>query len=275
MAQPVDPQASLRAELIGQLATGQLAVEAALAELSDAGAAAGHIAELRSQLAGLVDMRRAIAQAGGSELAGLRAGVASAVAATASLADRARQNVASHQATDASLTPQLRARTTLEAVGRDLFDNKLLDPYLHFASVADEEAYRMREHENHEAYNRAIALHTAEGDRLALEIQRRQLADAKAHGAASSPKFAAMLEDLQQAQADLEAASSATKPAAAKSGRTASKSDSASPDSRLGEIKAALKAAGVDANDEPLPSDGHGLGDTAVSRGPSPKIGRA
>lgn len=71
---------------------------------------------------------------------------------------------------------------SIEAVGRDVFEKRVLDPYLCFASAVDEEAYRKRERERDEFRTHALALRTPEGDRRELELAQDQLRDAGGHG---------------------------------------------------------------------------------------------
>lgn len=190
-------------ELIGQLAACQLTIEAVIAELTAKGIEPEQVAAMRSQLAGLVDMRGAVAIAGGRELASMRAEVAAAVASAAEMVSAARQGGTSQNAADADLTPQQRAHRILSEVSRDVFERKVLDPYLRFRDAEDERAYRQREKERKDEIAKALASNTPEGDRRAAELTLSQLSDAKSHGADRSPDFARLQQQATEARQSL------------------------------------------------------------------------
>lgn len=255
-ARPVDPQASLRTELIGQLAACQLAIEAVIAELNAKGMGPEQVAAMRSQLAGLGDMRRTVAIAGGRELASMRAEVAAAVASAAEMVSVARQGGTTQNAADADLTPQQRAHRILSEVSRDLFDRKVLDPYLRFASEEDKRAYRERERERKEQIDRAMALGTREGNRIALELVQEQLRDAKAHGADRAPEFHRMEQQADEATANLEPnAHLAIEQRAPQAGNVSA----AQASDDLSDIASAMKAAGVTTKADHGIAFGHGV----------------
>lgn len=248
-----DPEASLRTELIGQLASAQLALEAAMSELSRSGTDATTLSELRGQITSIIDLRQHVGNATGADLASLRREVTSAAAASQALTQQA-VNGKGGESKHTPMTHQ-QARATIQSVGHDLFDRHVLDPYLQFASEEDEKTYRKREQENAEALKRALALRTPEGDRRALEITRSQLADAKAHGADRSPDFPAMENKLDNALAALDANQERKVAPPAKATRT---TDTTNSDD-ISEAVAALQAAGVKLKGQPEHRSGHGL----------------
>lgn len=255
-ALPLDPQASLRTELIGQLAAAQLALEAAIAELGRSGANSAAIGESRSQLSALVSLRQQIGTLSGSALADLRSEVSAAAASATALAQQISGNTSN--STPDGPTRAAAARATMEKVGREVFEDKVLDPYLQFASKEDEEAYRKRERERKEAYDRARAMGTPDGDRLAAQIAQEQIQDAGAHGADRSPNFAPMQRDIALARRDLEAsiASGAASRDNQPPGRAREKPTT---EADLSDVMAALSAAGVTTTDPGTSKSKHGL----------------
>lgn len=183
----VDPEASLRAELTGAIAAAQIDIANAIAELARSGAGS---AALANQGQALQQLQRTIGSANLGSLLALRQEVAATSSSASALANQAIATASSAAAAQANLSPAERARATIEALHRDLFENKVLDPYLRFASPEDEEAYRKRESEREAEIKRQIALGTPEGNRRATELLQDQLRDAGAHGADRSPDFA-------------------------------------------------------------------------------------
>jgi len=260
-----DPQASLRTELVGQLAAAQLALETAIAELSRTGGDVATLSASRAQLSSLVGLRQQITFASGPALASLRAEALAASSSASALAQQAGDS-ASNNAGAGNSNPAQAARRAIEEVGQDLFERRKLDPYLKFTSAEDEEEYRKREEQRNEERNRALELHTTEGDRLALKIQREQWRDAGEHGAASSPEYRAMGEKMAQAEKDLDLSEARTGNRDAPSTRESTAKGPAQPKDDMADILATLKAAGVQTT-EPAKSDGHGL--AAGARGPA------
>lgn len=214
------------------------------------------LADCRRELTSLISLRQQIGTVRGSALAELRAQVTAAASSASSLAEKTVANAASAGAVD----PAARAAAALQTIrdaARDYYDRKLFDPYLKFSSVEDEAAYRERERESKEAYDREMAKGTTEGQRRAAEILHRQLEDAGAHGATESPDYAPTLERVRQAQTALESSRS-NEPATSSS---AAKSDSATPapDDDFSDVLAALKEAGVTTDSPPSQGSGHGL----------------
>jgi hypothetical protein len=78
-------------------------------------------------------------------------------------------------------------RSEVIALSRDM--DKLFDPYLKFASAADEEEYRKREADQHRYIEAELAKKTPEGTLNAAGGTIGQMLDANAHGAGDSPEF--------------------------------------------------------------------------------------
>lgn len=261
-SQTVDPQASLRTELVGQLASAQLALEAAIADLVRSGADSATLAISRSQLTSVISLRQQIGASSSSALAHLRSEVASAATAALATAQQASGATGNADRAGGSMTPQA-ARQTIETIGHDIFDRKVLDPYLQFSSAEDEAAYRKREQERKAEIDRALALHTPEGDRRAAELTRTQLDDAKAHGADRSPDYAWLSSQTDEALNALKSPTREATPDAGKSKASTRAAVSLSGDD-LGDVMAALKAAGVESNSGDAPSGGHGVSKIAA-----------
>lgn len=253
----VDPEASLRAELTGAIATAQIDIANAIAELARSGADS---AALTNQNQALQHLQRTVGSANLGSLLALRGEVAAAASSATNLANQAISSAASAAAAQANLSPAERARTSIEALNRDLFENRMLDPYLRFASPEDEEAYRKRERERKEEIDRAMALGTPEGLRRANELLRDQLRDAGVHGEDRSPDYAGMMQRSDEAFADLQPPHQATEQAAPQSEATSVHSVRPQPsDDGLGGILATLKAAGVTTPAMQASDAGHGI----------------
>lgn len=263
-APPLDPQASLRTELVGQIASAELALEAAIAELGRDGSNSSLVAASRTQLTSLIGLRRQIGTASSTALADIRAEVAAAVGAASALAQQATASASGAGAPDAA-TRARAARKTIETVGHDLFDRHVLDDHLQFASAEDEAAYRKREEERRKAYEAELEKHTAKGDHSALAIEQAQLDDAKAHGAGDSAEFAQLQAQVRQAKSGLQ------EPAPAAGTSTATPNGATSPapaasGGSLDDVLAALNAAGVTSTTDVASNTGPG---SAVARQPA------
>jgi len=264
-AAPLDLLASQRTELVGQLAAAQFALDAAIAELSRSAGEAAILADARTQLASVTSLMRQVGSASASRLAELRNEVATTASTAVALANQATSSSGNAASAGGNLTPAQRARATIEAVGRDLFDKHVLDPYLEFDSAEDEKAYRERERKRQEEYNRAMALHTPEGDRRAHQLEIAQLADAKAHGAEKAPESSRIEHQLDEAEIDLQRPS------------TTAKRDATMPTTheieksggQFDEVLAALKSAGVCSPSSPAPTNGHGVTCASTSASPT------
>lgn len=256
----VDPEASLRAELTGAIAAAQIYIANAIAELARSGADS---AALTNQNSALQQLQRTVGSANLGSLLALRGEVSVTASSATNLANQAISSAASAAAAQANLTPAERARTNIEALNRDLFENRVLDPYLRFASPEDEEAYRKRERERKEEIDRAMALGTPEGLRRANDLLRDQLRDAGAHGADRSPDYAGMVQRSDSAFADLRSPRQETEQAGLKSEAASVHSALPPPsDDGLGDILATLKAAGVTTPAIQASDAGHGISTT-------------
>lgn len=266
---PDDPQASLRAELIGRLVAAQFELEAALAKLR-AGTDSVAITRGQISLSDLVALQRSVATATPAALAGMRAEI---VAAAASIASDAK--LAASGDSVGAAEQLANARTNARSAVRTVMDGmKDFDPYLRFTSREDEDAYRRREEDTRRAIEAALAKHTAAGDLQAARLTQAQLADAGAHGADASPEFASRVAAVNRAADGLEQAT-----ATAVSVPPSHRSDplpvrdapAATPaDDDLAAVVAALKASGVSvpATQE---AEGHGVAknDKATTRAQS------
>lgn len=249
-AQPDDPQASLRAELLGKLVGAQFDLERAIAELIRSGAPT---AAAQGQITALSQLTRQIGRADAGSLAAL-GGTVSAAIATAHELSRQATDLAS--ANDPVSTAVLlafasaQARAAVQEDVRDIYGRKIFDPYLHFASTEDEAAYRRREEENHRAIDKALAEHTPQGDLRATQIMRTQLLDAKAHGADASPEFASMWDRNARSSDDLKSAMSVRQSPVEAYPRQEgpARNDGAAliPSGDLAAALAGLRAAGID-----------------------------
>ena len=198
-AKPVDPQASLRTELLGEIAGAQAMLEAAIAELTRVGGNPGQLAESRSQLALLSNLGLQLGTASGAVLANLRGEVTAAASAAGSAAQQARA-AATDAANAISADIAQAAAASREQVNNVMRGMKDFNPYLHFDSKDEEEAYRRREAERRTYIERQQAAGTPQGDLNAANAALAQMDDAKAHGADRSPAFADRYAALEQSR---------------------------------------------------------------------------
>lgn len=259
----VDPEASLRIELAGAIAAAQIDIANAIAELARSGADSS---ALTNQSQALQQLQRSVGSANLGSLLALRGEVAATASSATILANQAINTATNAAAANANLTPAERARANIEALSRDLFENRVLDPYLRFASPEDEEAYRKRERERKEEVDRAMALGTPEGIQRAAELQQNQLRDAGAHGADRSPNYADMLKRSNAAFADLQPPHQAAEQAAIHSESASVRPAQPTPaDDGFGDILATLKAAGVTTPAVQARDAGHGVSIAAAN----------
>lgn len=243
----VDPEASLRAELTGAIAAAQIDIANAIAELARSGADSS---ALTSQNSALQQLQHTVGSASLGSLLALRSEVAATASSATNLANQAISSAASAAAAQANLSPAERARANIEALNRDLFENRILDPYLRFNSAEDEEAYRKREREREAEIKRALALGTPEGDRRAADLTHDQLLDAGAHGADRAPDFGDMLNQSAAAKDTFANATPADQ---------AVELHPKSPSSDVADIAATLRAAGLSRDIPAGGESGHGL----------------
>jgi len=206
----------------------QFELERALSELSHSEPSAS---QLLSQLRALGQVQRQITQAAPSQLAAMRSEVAGAVTQALAFAERGTSHRPAREAEAAST----RLHSSLAALHVDLFEKKVLDPYLKFDSARDEEEYRKRERERQEEFDRLKSIGTPEAMNKANEIATAQLSDAEAHGAAASPDFVRLKAQTEQNNRDLQQISASPEPAKA---------------AMATDIGDALTAAGVVLSDE-------------------------
>jgi hypothetical protein len=145
----------------------------------------------------------------------MRATVAASIAASSGLAQQARAASSSpSQATGATASLAAASASAREAVTsfeRDMYEKKIFDPYLHFASKEDEEAYRKREAERKQATDVALKQNTPEGNLRAADLSIAQLNDAGAHGATASPEYQTKMDGLTSTRDNLAAQVAAPK----------------------------------------------------------------
>ena len=235
----VDPEASLRAELLGQIAAAQFDVESAIAEVMRSGA---DVSALANQAQSLQQLQKQIGSAGATTLISLRAEIAGAVANTQAVTQQVRGIVASAALSELT-TKRDAARQTIQAIGYDIFERKIFDPYLQFTSPEDEEAYRKRERENNEAIKRELAKGTDEGSLRATLLLERQFNDAGAHGATASPNFERLRQQNREAMKTIKDAMRETPDQQA--APIANSETASDKDAELRDVMACLRSAGV------------------------------
>lgn len=206
--QAADSEASLRAELAERISGAQAEIEHHLTELRRAASAGGDATPLLqadAQREGLGRLLHRIAQAHGAGLVSIRAEVSAFVAAAQAVAQQARTVAATAQAAEVALhAASAAARQEITSFVHDFYEKKIFDPYLRFASVEDEEAYRKREAERREAIDKALAEGTPEGNLRANQLAIDQLKDAGAHGADQSPDYQPSIDRLEASGGVLE-----------------------------------------------------------------------
>lgn len=181
----VDPEASLRAELLGTIAGAQFDIDSAIAELARSGA---DVSALTNQRQSLQQLQKQVGSASLTTLARLRAEIADAVATTQTLAEQGRAiaTTAGQAAAEALATASANSRAQVTSIMRDMYR---FDSHLDFASAEDAAAYRKREAERRAEIEAALAKATPESTLKASGLTVGQLLDAKAHGADDSPEF--------------------------------------------------------------------------------------
>jgi hypothetical protein len=257
----------LRAELLGRVVAAQFDLERAIANLIRSGAST---AFAQNELGALGKLQRQIGSANPVTLATLSGTVAAAIASAQDV-NRQAATLAIGNDPDAANTliavAGAKARAAVQEDMRDIYDRKVLDPYLRFASTADEEAYRRHEEETRRAIEKALAERTPEGDLRAAKLLRDQLLDAKEHGADASPDFANLVARNEQGIAGLESAMANAQPARsqpATAPTSAVPADTTPPasDDKLASVMAQLRSVGV-AGGISADQSGHGLSASA------------
>jgi hypothetical protein len=259
--------------LLSQIRSAQSDLDQLLAQLgSDAG---GVLADGKSQRELLTQLERTVSSGAGAPGASMRGEIAGVLATTATLLQQARA-AADQSGGSALATAQARTRASVEQMGRDIYERRIFDPYLQFASGEDEAAYRRREQENRRAIAEALAERSPAGYLRAARIMGRQLRDAGAHGADASPQFTQMRDhnaaDIERLETALgrhpnDDDSRLSPPEAAKEQPAL-----ATPD-QLASVLGALRAAGIqggitaEESGHGLGVDGSGLSQDRIGRG--------
>lgn len=140
-----------------------------------------------------------IAVSRSSSLPALRSTVHRATHAASATAQRVHDAVghtpAITQVTTAQVTGAELARE-VQGLQADFYGRHLFDPFLAFASKADERAYRTREEENRRYIAEQLAKKTQAGYLNASGAMVDQMLDAHAHGAGNSADFASRWDRL-------------------------------------------------------------------------------
>lgn len=186
-------------ELREQLNTAQRELDIAMLDMREAGANEAAIAVLRDQAQNLVQLQRALTDRSRGGLDGLKGPVAAAVAISATLATSGREAALATKETNAAAIAAISAvaRGQAEGLSRDIYERRIFDPYLKFASSFDEDLYRRREEANKRYIDAELAKGTPEGDLNATGGMLDQMVDAAAYGAARSPEFKERWEQLR------------------------------------------------------------------------------
>ena len=194
---PNAPQSSLRVELLGQLTGAQMAVEAAIAELRRSGDGS-LLAQGERQLQSLQALQAALATASPTALISMRAEVQASITTAGTTVQQARLAGSQQSAEMASLAAvRAESRQLAEATQRVLFEDRILDASLRFASPAEEEAYRRREAERLALID-SLDPRNPRSARDQLLIQRDQVDDAMAHGADCDPRAQQMRDQIDR-----------------------------------------------------------------------------
>jgi hypothetical protein len=199
---PTVPETQARAaaaEMLGRVKSARSELQLALSRAIGS-SAEPQLAEIIAHLAGAeTELTQALDTPGASrrmpDLAGiarlLRASEATAAAALQIAAGEAPSRAMQDVATTAAAT-----RQEVEGLSQALFQRRLFDPYLRFASAAEEAEYRAREAERQRAIADQLARRTPEGDLRAGGLVAGQMLDAHAHGAGASGDFLPRWERL-------------------------------------------------------------------------------
>lgn len=264
-ATPDDPQASLRAELLGQIVAAQFDLEAVVTELARTG---GNPGDAQNQLQFLSNLQRSVGAANPVALAQMRSEIAATVNAAQAVAAQGRSAASSDDKTVELAETTANTRRTIGDVSEKLFERKVLDPYLTFASPEDEAEFRRREAERQEYVRRELAKGTPEGALNASNATVAQLEDARDHGADRSPDFETLYSTAitarEQQRTAMVNAGVITPPNNQQAANSPQPSPPPTAPSELDDVAAALRAAGVALPaTEQTPLNAHGLSDVA------------
>jgi len=197
---PDDPQASLRAELLGQLVAVQFDLEDAIAELERSGSSTDTV---RSSLQLVGDLQRQVGSANPVSLAAIRGEIAAGAATGRALAQQSRTLAGTETASEKLANATAQSRAVMDRLMADVFEARIFDPYLQFGSTEDEAAYRQREAQRIAIIEAERRKGSPDGDLNASGAAVGQLADAAAHGAGDSPEFRQRWEELVTSTAQL------------------------------------------------------------------------
>lgn len=239
-------------------------MERAIADLTRSGVGTG-IAQ--SQLLKIGQLVRQIGNADASTLVAMQTSVAGLIAETQSIMQQGREVASRAEVDEATFAAvNVRTRETVQRIAGDLFERRVFDPYLQFASAEDEEAYRKRESERQDYIRRELAKGTPEGNRNAANAAVDQIKDAGNYGADQSPDYQRLLAEASVARDEQEAAMAHAATPSASTG-TVETEIAQTPPSELDEIAAIFKAAGVQSASPQLAvGKGHGLADATIER---------
>ena len=180
--------------MLGKLLAAQHELEVQLRALRQADGE-GHdtalLTDCEARLGTLAALQEVLAGAKPAGLAAIRSTVLASVGAAATTAQQVRSAVASATAAGpmSLATTSAVLRQELNSLHGDLFERRIFDPFLHFASREDEEAYRRREEETRRYIAQQMAAKTPEGALNAAGATMGQMLDAHSHGAGASPEF--------------------------------------------------------------------------------------
>lgn len=245
-----DPQASLRAELLGQLMAAQFEIEAAMNEMEGNAAA---LSDGKAQLQLLSALQRQIGVASPTALAGMRGEIIATASAAQTVVQQSRAAALTSERMAELQNVTNATRQTIQNVAEDLFEKKKLDPYLQFQSAEDEAEYRKREAERKAYIDAELAKGTPEGALNASNAAKAQIKDAGAHGADRSPEYADMLAATDKAEQALRSAMSSERQ------RAGEKAGSPKAHDDLNDVLSAFRDAGVTTAETPSLDPAHGL----------------
>jgi len=177
-------------ELRHQLDQAQQDVDIAINALREQGGPAEAIAGLREQAQVLVRLQRSLTDGAGRTSPDLKQAIAAAVTTTSTLVVQGRDLAAVSTVRSAALAGITAAsRRQVEALSSDIYDRRIFDPYLKFASAEEEAEYRRREAETKRYIDAELAKGTPEGALNAAGGIQGQMLEAAANGADQSPEF--------------------------------------------------------------------------------------
>jgi len=163
------------------------------------------VSQSEQQLAVIMALKGQLSTATGKQLVAISVQVAAAVSTAAGTARQAQQAAASGISSGSGSLGQASqaARAAVNEFEDAYFKDHKFDAYLHFKSEEDEREFHQREAERQAQIEKALALHTPQGDLLAAQLSEAQLRDAGAHGADRSPDFAPLLAKVEASRETL------------------------------------------------------------------------